>query len=120
MVHTSPAEKRIVSSTGILNRSLSGLEEHLVRYINRYINTIILAAAVAAPVVIMAAPRPQEVQLRVYDRNHRDYHNWDDRENNAYRGYLVTRHKTYREYNTQNNREQNRYWNWRHSHPDHD
>lgn len=120
MVHTSRAGKRTVGSTGILNPSLSGLEEHLVRYINRYINTIILAAAVAAPAVIMAAPRPQELQLRVYDRDHRDYHNWDDREDHAYRGYLVERHRDYREYNRQNGREQRRYWTWRHSHPDHD
>ena len=40
----------------------------------------------AAPVAIMAAPRPQRanVQVRVYDKNHKDYHNWDDHENQAW------------------------------------
>lgn len=92
-----------------------------MRYLNRYINAVLLAAALVAPVAIMAAPRPQVgVQVRVYDRNHHDYHNWDDREDHAYRGYLVAQHRTYREYGHQSVRVQSNYWNWRHSHPDHD
>ena len=99
-----------------------GLEDSFMQHIDRYISSLLLAAAIAAPTAIMAGPRPQEasVQVRVYDRNHRDYHNWDDREDHAYRGYLQERHKTYREYDKQNNREQKNYWNWRHSHPDRD
>jgi hypothetical protein len=88
---------------------------------NRYISSLLLAAAVAAPTAIMSA-KPQEstVQVRVYDRDHRDYHNWDDREDRAYRHYLEARHETYREYHKQHYRAQQHYWNWRHSHPDHD
>ncbi len=50
---------------------------------HRYIASLFLTAALVAPVAIMAAPVPQEarVQLRVYDRQHKDYHNWDDNEN---------------------------------------
>ena len=90
--------------------------------IDRYISALLLAAAIVAPTAIMAGPRPQEerVQIRVYDRNHRDYHNWDDHEDRTYRQYLGEQHKTYREYDRQNNREQKHYWNWRHSHPDRD
>jgi hypothetical protein len=33
---------------------------------------------------------------------------------------LAEQHRDYREYNQQNRREQKHYWNWRHSHPDHD
>jgi hypothetical protein len=90
--------------------------------LNRYFSSLLLAAAIVAPTAIMAGPRPQEarVQVRVYDRNHRDYHNWDDHEDHAYRSYLQERHKDYREYDKQNNREQKRYWNYRHSHPDRD
>jgi len=87
----------------------------------RFIASLFLAAALVAPISIMAAPAPQaNVQIRVYDRDHRDYHNWDDREDHAYRGYLVERHRNYRAYDRQNRRSQRDYWNWRHSHPDHD
>ncbi|HWW18612.1 MAG TPA: hypothetical protein VNY81_08335 [Candidatus Saccharimonadales bacterium] len=90
--------------------------------VNRYIRSLLLAAAIVVPTALVAAPRPQEasVQVRVYDRDHRDYHNWDDREDHAYRHYLNDQHRTYREYNRQHYRVQKHYWNWRHEHPDHD
>ena len=109
-------------ATGVLNLRISGLEDYIMHRLNRYISSLILAAAIAAPTTIMAAPRPQEasVQVRVYDRDHHDYHNWDDREDHAYRLYLTQQHKSYREYNKQHHRLQRHYWNWRHSHPDRD
>jgi len=85
---------------------------------HRYIGTLFLAAALATPVAIVAAAEPQSVQIRVYDRNHKDYHNWDDSEDRAYRGYLTEQHQTYRVYAKQNHKTQDNYWNWRHSHPD--
>ena len=90
--------------------------------INRYIRSLLLATAIVVPTALVAAPRPQEasVQVRVYDRDHRDYHNWDDREDRAYRHYLTAQHRTYREYNRQHYRAQRHYWKWRHEHPDHD
>jgi hypothetical protein len=90
--------------------------------INRYISSILLAAAIVAPTAILASASPQEgsVQVRVYDRDHRDYHNWDDREDRAYRRYYTEQHKTYREYNKQRARDQRNYWKWRHNHPDRD
>jgi hypothetical protein len=89
---------------------------------HRYISALFLTAALAGGGSILAAAIPQEagVQVRVYDSNHKDYHNWDDREDHAYRGYLVERHQDYRAYDKQNHKQQNAYWNWRHSHPDHD
>jgi hypothetical protein len=97
-------------------------EDHTMHRSYRFIASLFLAATIAAPVTMMAAPAPQQagVQVRVYDRDHKDYHNWDDREDRAYRGYLTEQHITYREYNRQNHRTQRNYWNWRHEHPDHD
>jgi hypothetical protein len=57
---------------------------------------------------------------RVYDRSHKDYHNWDDNEDRSYRGYLEENHRAYRPIAEMNSRTQRAYWNWRHSHPDHD
>jgi hypothetical protein len=87
---------------------------------HRYIALLFLTAALAVPVAIMAAAAPQNasVQVRIYDRDHKDYHNWDDHEDRAYRGYLTEQHKTYRVYTKQRRTTQRQYWNWRHSHPD--
>ena len=88
----------------------------------RFVAALFLATAIAAPASMMAAPVPQDasVQVRVYDSGHKDYHNWDDREDRAYRGYLTDQHMTYRAYNKQHHKTQQQYWNWRHEHPDHD
>ena len=89
---------------------------------NRYISSVLLAAALAAPVAIIAAPEPQNVgvQVRVYDRHHKDYHNWDDHENHAWGLYLTDHHKKEHEFTHSSKREQSNYWNWRHTHPDKD
>jgi len=89
---------------------------------NRFMTALFLTAALATSGSIVAAATPQEasVHVRVYDSHHHDYHNWDDREDHAYRGYLTERHVEYRAYDKQNHKEQKNYWNWRHSHPDHD
>jgi hypothetical protein len=92
----------------------------MISIVSRSIGLFILAGAILAPAATIAAPGPQEagVSVRVYDSNHRDYHNWDDREDRAYRRYYSEQHKTYREYNKQNARDQRNYWKWRHNHPD--
>jgi hypothetical protein len=122
MGHTSRGQGRIVVGTGVLKLGISGLEDYIMHRIHRTIGSLLLAAAIAAPALVVAEAKAQEasVQVRVYDRDHRDYHNWDDREDHAYRGYLVAQHRTYRAYDRQHNRVQRHYWNWRHSHPDHD
>jgi hypothetical protein len=109
-------------ATEVLNPGISGLEDCFMHRIDRYISSLLLAAAIAAPAVVVAEAGTQEasVQVRVYDRDHRDYHNWDDREDRAYRNYLAAQHRSYRQYNRQHYRVQRHYWNWRHSHPDHD
>lgn len=89
---------------------------------HRCFGPLLLVAAVVPAALIATEANAQEatVQVRVYDRNHKDYHNWDDREDRSYRNYLSEQHKDYREYNKQNRKEQDHYWNWRHSHPDRD
>jgi type III secretory pathway component EscR len=96
--------------------------DYMMKRIHCYIGPLLLAAVIAAPALMATKANAQEasVHVRVYDRNHKDYHNWDDREDRAYRSYLTENHREYRDYNKQNRREQKTYWNWRHSHPDHD
>jgi hypothetical protein len=93
-----------------------------MRSIQQFIGSFLLAAAIAAPAVLVTPARAQEgsVQVRIYDHDHHDYHNWDDREDHAYRRYLGEQHRTYMEYNKQHHKVQSHYWKWRHEHPDHD
>jgi hypothetical protein len=93
-----------------------------MRNASRFIGSLILAATLVAPVAIMAAPAPQNagVQIRIYDRNHKDYHNWDDRESHAWGIFLTDNHRKAHEYSRASKREQSQYWNWRHQHPDRD
>ncbi len=85
-----------------------------------FIASLFLTAALGAPMSMMATPVPQEVgvQLRVYDKDHKDYHNWDDRENHAWGQYLSENHRDSHEYSKSKKKEQSQYWKWRHDHPD--
>jgi len=83
---------------------------------NRYITSLFLTAALAAPVAIMA--QEGRSQNRVYDKEHKDYHNWDDNENHAWGQFLTENHKSSHEYAKANKKEQSQYWNYRHAHPD--
>jgi hypothetical protein len=98
-------------------------EEYKMKAGYRYLSFLFLSAALTAPVAIRTSAaqddhRDEKRQTRVYDRSHKDYHNWDDNEDRNYRAYLGEQHQDYRGYSKMNRGEQNKYWNWRHSHPD--
>src|SRR5271155_5871326 len=99
----------------VVNYRISNLEENSMRFTNRFIGSLVLVAALAVPAAILANAMPQaSVQVRVYDTDHRDYHNWDDREDRTYRLYLTNHHRPYVEFSSQRSRDQRSYWNWRH------
>ncbi|MFZ1974717.1 MAG: hypothetical protein WBV36_11080 [Terriglobales bacterium] len=91
-------------------------------YAHRFVSAAILTIGLLAfgPMATAATPQEAAVQVRVYDSGHHDYHNWDDREAQAYRRYLTERHENYRAYEKQSHKRQHDYWNWRHSHREHD
>ena len=84
----------------------------------RFLSSFVLTAALLAPVTSHAAVGPDERHdqktVRVYDRSHKDYHVWDDREDHTYRQYLGDNHRTYRGISKLSRRQQATYWNWRH------
>ena len=120
MRHKSIGSRRRVVGTAILNAVILNSEEVNMRSKSGFISSLLLTAALAAPVAVMATRGPQEasVQVRVYDKNHKDYHNWDDNENRAWGQFLVVNHRDHHEYAKSNKKEQAEYWDWRHSHPD--
>jgi len=91
-----------------------------MHYAHRFVASLFLIGALGVPMSMMAVPAPQGVQIRVYDRGHRDYHNWDDHENHRWGVYLATNHRRHYEYARASRREQARYWNYRHRYPDRD
>ena len=67
---------------------------------HRFLSSLIITVALLAPGLGVAAAQRAEaevkvgpVALRVYDRAHKDYHVWDDREDQRYRKYLSDNHK---------------------------
>jgi hypothetical protein len=83
------------------------------------IPALILAATLVAPIL---APNVASAgqERRVYDRYHRDYHVWDDREDRAYRQYLAEQHRRYLTYERQRRARQTAYWRWRHERLEHE
>ena len=69
----------------ILKADILNLEDYNMHRAHRYLASLFLTAVLAAPMSIMAAPAPQAaVSIRVYDSSHKDYHNWDDHENQVW------------------------------------
>ena len=107
-----------------------------MRIIYRYLSVIFLAATLVGPVCSYAAslaksnPVPikklkddddKKKARRYYDRKHKDSHEWNEREEAAYRRWLEEeRHEQYRDFARQNAARQSEYWEWRHEHPDRD
>jgi hypothetical protein len=84
----------------------------------RSASALVLAAALFVPVAVQAAA-PRSTQTRVYDRTHKDYHVWDNSEDQAYRGYLTDQHAKYKPITKQSHTRQDAYWNYRHTSSDH-
>lgn len=94
---------------------------------NHYFKVLALSAALAVPMAVTAQDRGRQdrrqnnQQYRRYqDKAHNDSHVWDTREDQAYRRYLQDQRRGYRDFARISRREQNDYWNWRHTHPDND
>ena len=63
--------------------------------------------------------RRSETQNRRYhDTQHKDDHEWNDREDRAYHMWIQQNHRKDREFSRLKARDQQAYWNWRHNHSD--
>jgi hypothetical protein len=93
----------------------------------RYLSSLVLTAALAAPLAMMAATSPQdnhdqenrqrENNKRYYDKSHKDYHTWDGNEDRAYQRFQTEHHQT-RAFVKLSSHQQTVYWTWRHNNPD--
>lgn len=94
----------------------------------RYFKLIVLGASLVVPVSLSAQNRDHpdnrsqnsQQSRRYEDKAHKDSHEWNANEDQAYRRYLQEHHKKYHDFAKAKRSEQNDYWNWRHSHSDND
>ncbi len=88
------------------------------------LSSLALLATLAVP-MSFARPVPDDhdrddhkKEHRYYDKHHKDYHNWNNNEDQAYRRWTTENHRNYSEFGRLHSTDQQRYWAWRHEHPD--
>ncbi len=86
----------------------------------RYFKVFALSVALVVPMALVAQDRDDQQNRRYEDKAHNDSHEWNQSEDQTYRQYLQEHHKKYHDFSKAKKKEQNDYWNWRHSHSDND
>ena len=86
---------------------------------SRLVGSLVLAAAMASSV--LGAACGGHHYYRVYDPYYSDYHVWNGQEVVYYQQWSRENHRDeHRDFRKLPPGEQKEYWNWRHSHGDHD
>jgi protein-tyrosine phosphatase len=83
-----------------------------MRTLSGTISTLMLTAALSAPLVIGGCS--SNVGYRSYDPYHNDYHVWNNDEVVYYNRWEHDTHRDHQDFRKRNNDEQKEYWNWRH------
>jgi hypothetical protein len=89
----------------------------------RHFKVFLLGAALALPLAVPVAmtaddDRHRNRTQRYYDRDARDYHEWNQNERQAYGVYLGEQHRKPSVTFTTKRKEQQHYFKWRHDHSD--
>jgi hypothetical protein len=86
----------------------------------RFLMAALIGAALTVPMAIApAALHAEDKNARTYhDTKHKDDHEWNDHEDQAYKIYATQKHRPSTEFGTLNSNDQQTYWNWRHQHSD--
>jgi len=88
---------------------------------NRYLTVLFLSAALAGSVSVRADDHRSDKQTKqYYDKEGRDYHEWNQNEDQVYHQYLADNHKKDRDFAKTTRGEKKDYFKWRHDHPDQD
>ena len=84
------------------------------------ITAFVLGTALAAQFVpTSASATPQvTVGVKIYDRDHKDYHVWDDNEIKLYDGWRHDHPEFQVDFRKNSREQQSAYWKWRHEHHD--
>jgi hypothetical protein len=88
------------------------------------LTTIALGTALLIPTCAIAQDHDhghdhdRDQRQRYYDKHHRDYHEFDARENRAWHIYAEQQRRSNWRWEQAKERERQQYWNWRHNHSD--
>jgi hypothetical protein len=86
---------------------------------SHYLTALLFSAALLAPLAVTASAEEHRIVVkRYYDREGRDWHQWNEAEERAYRRHLAERRLAYRPYHRIAVVRQREYWRWRHQHPE--
>ena len=86
---------------------------------HRFLSTLFLGAALISPVALRADDdHHDKAKKRYYDRQVKDWHEWNEQEERAYRRYLQESRQRDLAWERANAAQQRAYWKWRHKHPD--
>jgi hypothetical protein len=87
----------------------------------RFLNAALLAAALMAPIAMAPTAlraQDQKAARTYHDKKHNDDHEWNTREDQAYKVYTHDNHRKPAEFSKLKDRDQQAYWGWRHQHSD--
>ncbi len=92
---------------------------------SKFLKPVLCAAVLVLPISVYAQDHKGDDRqdkhgssYAYYDSKHRDWHKWDDQENQAYAHYAEEHHQQNHDFSSASEREQQQYWNWKHKHPD--
>lgn len=84
---------------------------------NRYAITLFVVAGLGTPLMVKADDHDHD-NKRYYDKEHKDYHEWNENEERNFAIFLNGKHLAIHTWDRASPRERQEYWNWRHQHPD--
>lgn len=90
---------------------------HKFQKTHKHIASLLLTAALTAPLGAALIMAPSASAAAQDDRDHHD-RKWDDHEQAAWGRFLAEKHRKDHDYTKSKKKEQEEYWNWRHDHPD--
>jgi hypothetical protein len=87
---------------------------------HRYLAVFFLSTALFVPISVRADDdnHSDRHSKRYYDRDARDWHQWNNNEDHAYHQYLTENNKRDHDFAQANRAEKKNYFKWRHDHPD--
>jgi hypothetical protein len=121
--HSRRIGRIFIGSDGELFALLTASAQEAADMLKKTFSALTVMAALGASALLPATASAQDRdhdrqqrERRLYDRTHRDYHNWNGDEDRLYREYLTAHHRRYLAFSRMNQKQQRAYWQWRHDH----
>jgi len=85
---------------------------------NRYLSACLMGAGLLVTTLVVRADDDNHQQnKRYYDRDAKDWHEWNANEDQTYHRYLQEKSLPAHDWTKANRKQQRDYYKWRHSHP---